>query len=568
MSIARVQKRTEHPIVAGSVAALLGLFLPLLVAGETLSEPSCEVLFTRIGSESGIDFRHDPGGQGEKHYPETMGSGLAWLDYDGDGWIDLYAVQSGPFPPDSSSAAENRLYRNLGNGHFLDVTERSASGDRGYGQGSLAADLDGDGHVDLHVSNYGVDAYLSNLGDGRFEQKARATGLALDGWSIVGGAADADRDGDLDLAVTRYLVYDLKITCVDRETGQPRYCGPELFLGESDRFFLNQGDGRFIDATTTAGFESAQGKGMGITFSDLNGDRRPEIYISNDLTFNLLYQNLGAGRFEDISLFSGASVNAEGRLEAGMGVTVGDVDSDGDPDLAVTGWDVETNTLYRNMGALQFEDISAESGFGPPSFNFVGFGLAFLDIDLDGDLDFYAGNGHVRERIRRDNVTRAEPDLLLLGDGKAQFRAVECAWLTDSPKVSRGLARADYDNDGDSDLGIQHSADTLDLLRNESETTGWLGVQLLGKAPNTEAIGAEIRLSDPDLPPQVRWVVAGDSYESTSDKRTLLALRSITEAELEIVWPDGSRQRFRDLFKDRYLRIPEPAETDAAEGSP
>jgi hypothetical protein len=539
--------------VAPWLAVLAGT-LPL--AAE---EPPCRGrgALVEIAAEAGITFVHDRGATGHRYNPETMGSGVAWLDYDGDGWWDLYLVQSGPLPADGSAAAENRLFRNLGNGRFSEVTAASGAGERGYGQGVLAADADGDGWTDLYLANYGPDRLLVNRGDGTFVDRTEAAGLAVDGWSSAAALADTDGDGDLDLYVTRYVVHSLESEpfCTSSSTGERWYCGPSAFEGEADLFFRNEGGGRFVDATSEAGFGSASGKGLGVLMVDLDGDHLPEVYVANDMTVNFLFANLGDGRFEDLSLLSGSAVNREGMPEAGMGVAMGDVDGDGDGDLVVTNYDVQTNTLYLNGGDLQFEDVSATSGFGPPSFNLVGFGLVLADFDRDGRLDAHIANGHTVERPARANVDYAQLGLMLLGEAEGRFRSEPCL-LPAVATVARGSASGDLDNDGAPDLAIQHSGGPAWLLHNRLAGGSWLGLRLVGGAPNPEAVGAELRLAAGNAV-QRRWVIAGDSYQSTSDRRVLFGLEAVGEASLEVRWPRGRRQRFADLPADRYLTLPE-----------
>ncbi len=541
--------------------AALWVLLASSVAGDSGVARDCSpVQLREISSESGIDFLHVSGAAGDKHLPETMGGGVAWLDYDGDGWLDLYLVQSGPFPPDGSPRAQNRLYRNLGNATFFEVTLSSKSGDRGCGQGATAADADGDGDWDLYVTNFGPDVLLLNDGQGGFVDRTRQSGLGLEGWSSSAAFADADSDGDLDLYVSRYVEYDAEaaIFCGDPQTGEKRYCDPSIYTGAGDRFYRNAGDGLFRDESRAVGILPADGRGLGVVFADLDEDGYPDIYVANDLNINLLLHNRGDGTFEDSSLISGIGVNREGRPEAGMGLAVGDVDGDLDADLAVTNFDVETNTLYRNLGGMSFEDISSASGFGLPSFNQLAFGIVAVDLEQDGDLDFYMANGHIFEHPKRENVSFRQRDQILLGDGTGRFTELRCQPLDDWQTVGRGLAAADLDNDGDIDLALQECGGPFRLLQNGADSAAFLGAQLHGRAPNTQGVGARLILST-SAGRQVRWILAGDSYQSSSDRRSLFALPTEGVFEsLDVVWRSGVRQRFVGLPTGRYIHLWEP----------
>jgi len=529
----------------GRSVPLLVLVLGVAVAAAQAPDERCNgMVLHDVAREAGITFRHLKGGIGEMQLPETMGAGAAWFDFDNDGRLDLYLVQSGPFPPDGSASAGNRLYRNLDGRTFEDVSTDSGASDTGYGQGVTAADYDGDGRVDLYVCNYGRDTLLRNQGNGLFEDVTAAAGLGLGGWSSSAAFADADGDGDLDLYVTRYMVYDHADVpfCGDEVSGQRKYCDPSIFAGESDRFYLNQGDGTFVDATIESGFGEAGGKGLGVLFTDLDGDRLPDIYVSNDLNINFLYHNLGAGKFEFMSLLSGAGLSKDGKAESGMGVAVGDIDGDLDPDLMVTNFDVETNTVYINQGQMMFDDVSAESGFGEPSFNRLGFGIVLDDLNRDGFLDAYIANGHIYEYSRRETVQYAQPDLLLLGEGHGRFGAHVCGDIFETKLVGRALAAGDYDNDGDLDLALMNSGGPFQLIRNDGSEGDWLGVILEYVAPNLQGVGARVEL---DLGERslVRWVTAGDSYQSTRDPRVLFGVQTGMEpVRLSVIWPDGTSE--------------------------
>ncbi|MDX1999781.1 MAG: CRTAC1 family protein [Thermoanaerobaculia bacterium] len=529
-----------RPVTAGFGSLLV--FATALAAAE---EPSvCRL--PEVGRSVGLVFDHDRGASARRHLPETMGAGVAWLDFDGDGWMDLYAVQSGVYPPTGELVSDG-LFRNRGDGTFDNVAERAGARHRGYGQGALAADFDGDGATDLLILAAGPVTLLRNRGDGTFEDRTARSGLeSATGWSSAAAAADADFDGDLDLYVVRYLEYDpaAELFCGDSKTGVRDYCDPSLFQGEGDRFYRNRGDGTFEDATAAAGLSGANGRGLGVMFTDLDGDGDPDLYVANDLTINFLFANRGDGTFEDLSLLSGAAVNRFGKPEASMGIVTADFDQDGDPDLAVTNFDVETNTLYANRGSLAFEDISAPSGFGVPSFTLLGFGIVAADLDFDGALDTFVANGHIFEKPKRANVAYRQRPLLLLGDGAGRFREQRCAELDANPQVARALALGDPDRDGDPDLAISNNGGPLQLRRTQA-TSPTLAVRLSAATGNPEAIGARITLKT-TARRAVRWLTAGDSYQATSDKAQFFALPpGETVEEIEVRWPHGKTTRLR-----------------------
>jgi hypothetical protein len=546
--------------------------LPCLAAAPE----ECGFSFSEVAAETGLRFVHDAGAAGGLHLPETMGAGVAWIDFDGDGWLDLYLVQSGPFPPDGGESSADRLFRNLGPagaGEFRFAPAGAGELARGYGQGVVAADVDGDRDVDLLVSRYGPTVLLRNDGAGRFAPAETLSAAGEDEfpWGSSMALADADGDGDLDLYVSRYLDYDPDHGLDCRREGAespPEVCDPSLFAGQHDRFYANTGEGAFEDATAAAGLGGADGKGLGVLFTDLDEDGRPDLYVANDLTLNLLFGNRGGGTFEDLSLLSGAAVNRNGRPEAGMGLAVADFDADGDPDLAVTNFDVETNTLYRNAGPgsdLLFEDVSATAGFGQPSFNLLGFGIVAEDFDRDGALDVYVANGHIFASPRRDNTEHRQRNLLLRGrsgDAAGSFSEARCTWAEEDPLVSRGAAAADFDRDGDGDLAVIANDGPARLWRNDTEApegAAWLGVELRGRSPNTQAVGAVVTLSDDsERPPSRRWVVRGDSYQSSSGQRLRLAAPADGgPRQLDLRWPSGHRTRIVDPPTGAYLVVEE-----------
>ncbi len=571
---------------AGCFAALftlLGLVAVRPGIGVAAVGEECGFTFTEVAVESGVRFVHASGASGGLHLPETMGAGAGWIDYDGDGWLDLYLVQSGPFPPQAGGESADRLFRNLGPdaaGRIRFEPVDAGSFASGYGQGVVAADVDGDRDVDLLVSHYGPTVLLRNRGDGAFAPAELLSAATPEGgtddfpWGSSMALADADGDGDLDLYVSRYLDYDPDHGLVCRRDGpdsEPEVCDPSLFLGQHDRYYVNLGGGTFEDATARAGLDGADGKGLGVVFADLDGDGWPDLYVANDLTLNLLFRNRGDGTFEDQSLLSGAAVNRNGRPEAGMGLAAADFDSDGDVDLMVTNFDVETNTLYRNATSgtdLLFEDVSATTGFGQPSFNLLGFGIVTGDFDRDGALDVYLANGHIFASPRRDNTDHRQRNLLLRGgdgDGQGSFAEMRCDWTDQGPLVSRGAAVADFDNDGDGDLLVTANDGPARLWRNDTGGTDWLGVELRGGSPNTQAVGAVLTFSsESGKQPARRWILRGDSYQSSSGHRLRWAVPASDNGTpvgdsgwLDVRWPGGARTRIVDPPAGVYVVVGE-----------
>ncbi len=525
--------------------------------------------FADATAAAGLAFRHSHGGTGQRYMPETMGSGGGFFDYDGDGLADLYLVNAGPTPGYAGPPIRDALYRNLGDGKFRDVTAAALPETGPYGMGVTFGDYDGDGDTDVYVTQFGPNRLLANRGDGSFEDVTGRAGVGDPRWSASAAFGDADGDGDLDLYVTNYVdfTYANHKWCGDRQMGIQAYCHPDVYDGVPDSLYLNRGDGTFVDASRERLAKSddhwrREGKGLGVLFTDYDGDSRPDIYVANDSTPNFLWHNLGAGRFEDRGLFAGGAFNADGKTEAGMGVAAGDADRDGRLDLFVTNLDLETNTLYRNRGEGLFEDATFTSGVGPPSWLLVGFGTAFVDYDLDGWLDLVVANGHIIDNVAeiRDDMTWAQPSLLLRNRGGGTFAEVtrQAGTALATPAVSRGLAVADYDADGDPDLLLTRNQGPAALLRNDGPAEGrWLGVHLVGSASGTDAYGTRLRVAAGGLD-LVEEHRSASSYLSQSEPACRFGLgRAARVEELEVRWPSGRSQRFHDLPVDRELVVVE-----------
>jgi hypothetical protein len=537
----------------------VSLLLLLALAAAPTGTGDCPVRLTDVAAQAGIRFVHDRGSTPEHHLPEMVGAGLSWLDYDNDGWMDLYVVQGGPFPPQGSPKAGDRLYRNNGNGTFTDVTEKAGVNDTGYGMGAIAADYDNDGFVDLYVTNYGGNVLLHNNGDGTFQDVTAKAGVAGPRWGTSAAWGDVDGDGSLDLFVGQYADdrKDKYLFCGDPATGTRDYCPPIMYDGTVSVLYRNNGNGTFTDITREAGLGKAIGKALGVLFVDVDLDGKPDLYIANDEVMNYLFHNLGGGRFEDISVTSGTGFGLEGNPQGGMGVDAGDLDGDGLPDIVVANFESEPNEYYRNLGSGVFEDLSLSSGFGPATLPYVKFGLNLLDVDNDGDLDAYMANGHIYDKPRRQGAAAAQKPLLMWNDGAGRFRSRGCGPAFEQEFVGRGSAVADYDNDGDPDIAVSNSAGPVLLLRNDGQHGNWLGVELVGKKSSRQGIGTRLVAETPAGKKLTRFVAAGSSYLSSSDPRVLFGLgpeKSIKT--LTIHWPSGKTQVV-NLAGGKYRKIEE-----------
>jgi hypothetical protein len=528
-------------------------------------DEGCPVRFTDIAASAGLKFNHERGATAEHRLPETMGSGLAWLDYDNDGWMDLYVVQSGPFPPNGSPKAQDRLYHNNHDGTFTDVTEKAGLHDTAYGMGVVAADYDNDGWTDLYVTNFGQNILYHNNHDGTFTNVTEKAGVGGSGWSTSAAFADLHGNGLLDLFVARYLDYSIEKeqACVEPESGRRIYCYPSFYPSASNLLYRNNGDGTFTDITASSGIGKAQGKALGVVIADFDDDGRPDIYVANDTVMNFLFHNLGNGRFQDVSLPSGAGLNATGRPFGGMGVNVGDLHGAGRLDIVVANYEAEPKSLFRNVGDGVFEDVSDRSGFGAPGLHLVSFGLNLFDAGNLGRLDAFITNGHIQEHPKTPGVGYAERLQLLWNDGRGHFTERGCGEPFQQAFVGRGSAAADFDNDGDIDIAVSNSGGPLQLLRNDGRHGGWVGFLLRGTRSNRQGIGARVML-ETTAGRQIREVRAGDSYMSSSDPRVHFGLGDATIKKVEIRWPSGIVQQVENVRPSGYQVIVEKAATRAA----
>lgn len=535
---------------------------------DTLSGPTAALpWFDDVTAAAGIDFYHfDPAT--EHHYiQETLGSGIAWIDFDGDGWLDLFCVQDGPVKPDGKALPTCKLYRNNGNGSFTDVTQQAGLVRPMFGMGCAVGDFDNDGFDDLVVTFLGGIVLYHNEPDGkgsrRFVDVTQRAGLSDPHWATSCAWGDIDGDGLLDLYVCNYCEIDLEHypRCVT-EKGQRYTCQPFHFPMVTHRLFRNNGDGTFADISARSGIaKAAPAPGLGVVMTDLDGDGRIDIYVANDLKPAYLFHNLGGGRFEEKGLLSGAGLGPGGRPMAGMGVEAGDLDRSGRPSLFVTNFQNEPNVLLHNRGGLSFDDWSIRSGLGLPSIARLGFGCVFFDADLDGELDVAVANGHINRNSQElYGAPFAQEAQLFQGLGSSRFRdlSLQAGAYFRKPVVGRGLAWADFDNDGRPDLAFSHNGGPAALLHNSTRTPhGWIGLELIGdgKRTNRNAIGARVTV-EANGAKQTRFVNGGGSYLSASDRRLLVGLGPASRAtEVVIIWPNGESQTFTELEGRKWWRL-------------
>jgi len=507
---------------------------------------------------------HYNGASPEKYVLETMGSGAAFIDYNNDGWLDIYLVNGGGVPGHTPAApVRNALYRNRGDGTFVDVTAQAGVGGNGhYGMGVAAGDYDNDGWTDLYVTTFGRNILYRNRGDGTFEDATERAGVAGGGWSSSAAWLDYDRDGRLDLFVARYVDYafERNVICGDPARGIRAYCHLDIYDGTTSLLYHNNGDGTFTDVSKASGIASQIGKGLGVVAADFDGDGWIDIYVANDSVRNFLFHNQGNGTFKEIGIASGVALDEGGRPQAGMGTAAGDYDGDGRLDIIVTNLDREYNALYRNAGAF-FADTSFPTGFAPPSLPLVGWGTGFFDYDNDGDLDILVVNGHVIDNIEKFRAGQTYPQAKLLfenlGDRFREVAAQHGAVLT-KPEVSRGAAFGDYDNDGDVDVLVLNLGGAPTLLRNDDGNRGnWLSLALEGVKSPRQAVGALVRVQVGGRT-LTRYVAGGGSYLSASDTRVHVGLGRAARAErIEIRWPSGAIETLENVAAGKFYRVRE-----------
>ena len=520
------------------------------------------VTFTEVPiKQSGITWVHTNAHSQDRHLPETVGAGCAFLDYDNDGWLDIYLVNSGPsdfFTPTTS--LKNALYRNNHDGSFTDVTDKAGVAGGTFGMGVAAADYDGDGWVDIYITSYGRNILYHNNGNGTFTDMTERAGVAAPGWSTSAVWFDYDNDGKLDLFVASFVYYDKtqNVLCTD-DINRRYYCIPRYYKPRPSHLFHNNGNGSFTDVSKESGISDYPGKSFGVVATDVNNDGRMDLFVANDTMPNFLFVNKGGGKFEESGLAAGVAFSESGKARSGMGVDATDYDGDGWQDLFVANIEQEFFSLYHNQKDLTFTDEPGE--IGPATQFLSGWGLRFFDYDNDGHPDLFLVDGHPDDFIEMHNarVQYREPLLLFHNTGKSFANVSAQSGPVFSKYFSgRGMATGDFDNDGDLDVLIANNGEPPVLLRNEGgNRNNWVGLQLIGAKSNPAVVGAVLTWQAGGLK-HSRLKTGGGSYLSSQDPREILGIGSAAQLDfVEIRWPSGRVDKFTKPPINTYMRIVE-----------
>ena len=536
-------------------------------------------LFREVSREVGLDFLHFIGASGEFFFPESMGGGVALFDYDRDGDLDVYFTQGtlldkrkelkdSLFPPPQNGPPHNQLFRNQlveeGELRFVEVSAQGGVGDEGYGTGVAVGDYDRDGDLDLYVTNFGSNLLYRNNGDRTFTDVTAEAGVDDARWSASAAFLDYDRDGDLDLLVTNYADFTVRgnVEC-HSALGKRVYCDPTTYRAFPDRLFRNEGKGKFTNVTQAAGITEAFGRGLGVVCADFNLDGWMDIYVANDRSANQLWMNQGDGTFQDRGLLSGTAYNRDGNPEAGMGVTAGDFDGDGDEDLFVTHLNLESNTLYVNDGTAYFYDATHQFGLASSSLPYTGFGSEWFDYDNDGDLDLFVANGAVYEieSLQGEAYPYHQRNQLFRNEEGLRFQEITAKGgpALALSEVSRGAAFGDIDNDGDIDVVVANNNGPARLLLNEiGSRQHWLEIRLRGVNADLDGMGARVGVLREGRKPMWRRAHTDGSYLGANDARVHFGLGPSPKLQGVVVeWPGGRKEVWDDTGADRVVTLRE-----------
>jgi hypothetical protein len=557
--------------------ACRSLIAPALLLCVLGAAPGSEVQFTDITQTAGIDFKQENSPTSNKYLLETMGGGVAVLDYDNDGRLDIFftngakiddPMADGKQPDKSERKFWNRLYHQNADGTFSDVTERAGltGMPQGYyGMGVAVGDYDNDGFEDIYVTGYGGNTLYHNNGNGTFTDVTKTAGVGASGWSASAGFFDYDNDGRLDIFVTRYVDWSFKTNryCGEHKPGYRSYCHPDNYDGVTNILYHNNGDGTFTDVSAKAGIANSNGKGLGVSFADYDGDGFTDIFVANDSVQCFLYHNNGNGTFSEVGLLAGVGYNEDGKAFAGMGADFTDFDNDGYPDIVVTDLSNERYMLFRNNGDGSFRDVTNASGVGAATLAFSGWSTHLFDFDNDGWKDLFVAQGHVMDTIEQTspNLKYLQPPLLLHNES-GHFKRVVLGAALQTEWAGRGAAFGDLDNDGDVDVVMSNVGQKATVLRNDGGNRNhWLAIQAIGRKSNRDGIGSRVKVVSASGLTQYFTVNTAVGYLSASDKRLLVGLgRDATAKLVEIRWPSGIVQKFENLKADQMLRATEPVQ--------
>jgi enediyne biosynthesis protein E4 len=530
------------------------------------SRPSGPIEFVDVTSQAGIRFKHNNGAFGKKYLPETMGSGICVLDYDNDGWPDIFFVNSMDWPEHKTAKSYPALYHNNHDGTFTDVTREAGLAIETYGMGCAVGDYDNDGLDDLYVTTVGSNRLFHNLGNGKFADVTAKAGVASPGFSASAVWFDYDNDGKLDLFVTHYIEWSIeKDQYCTLDNKNKSYCTPQTYKGESSHLYHNKGNGVFEDVTKRAGLADPTSKALGVALLDYDNDGWMDLFVSNDTEPNKLYHNNHDGTFTDVAVNVGVAFSDSGRVRAGMGTDAADFDGSGFPSLVIGNFTNESMSLYKNDGSGLFIDESLKSGLGQMTTQSLTFGCFFMDYDLDGLLDVVAANGHVSDDIAvvQPTLKYAQPLGIYRNTGNRKFEdeSSKLGRAIQKPVVGRGVAFVDFDNDGDLDLVITANNGPARLLRNENANQNdSLRIKLVGTKSNRDAIGAKVTLTTGGGVKMSRMVKGGSSYLSQSELPLTFGLGkpgSAKNLHLQIVWPSGHEESISGVQVNQFLTIQE-----------
>jgi len=517
--------------------------------------------FRNVATDLGVDFRYENGASPAKLMTQAVGGGVGWLDFDNDSFCDLLFVQGGlPLEASRPQNPLDQLYRNIAGRRFQSVTEASGLAESGFSQGVAVGDFDNDGFDDIYVTNVGNDSFHRNLGDGTFEELTETAGLVNPSWGASAAWGDLDNDGDLDLFVCNYTDYDpKKPTKCQGEDGSPGVCHPDNVNPIQNRCFQNIGDGTFLSVLTEAGLDAPGSKSLGVVIADVDVDGRSDIFVANDTTANHLFMNEGGFRFAEHGIQSGCAMNGSGQYQASMGVGFGDFNRDGKADLYCTHFTSDSNTLYAGLGDGAFHDVTPATKLHLPTLSTLGFGTVIADFNCDGRAELFVANGHIDDSFQKQGDDwKMRPQLFSWNGETWHDCSAQAGPYFQEEWLGRGVATADFDNDGDIDLAVSHQEDRSALLENERESGHWLKLRFAGVASNRRGVGVRVVVTQGESS-IYRELAGGTSYCAAHEPTLFFGLGEVdVEASVQVTWPSGTVSQLTSVAVDQQILMKEP----------